>query len=292
MGVRAAALAGQWYPGDRAGCRSFLDAALARRLPSPIPGPLLGGVVPHAGWVSSGEIAALVFRALAAEDPERTVIVLGAVHRYGLDRPAISPDAAWETPLGDLPVDGSLAEEVSRSCPDLVDVDADAHVPGENSIELQAALVRGLMPEARFLPILVPPTAAAVPFGDALGRMLAASGNPAVVVASTDLTHYGYGGWHPAGAGPEAVRWVREENDRRFLDLVVTLSAERIVPEAEENRNACGAGATAAAVSAVRAMGARRGQVLAQTTSEDVRPSGSFDHFVGYGGVVFTRSPS
>jgi len=287
VSVRAAALAGQWYPGDRDGCRAFLERALAAPLPDPVPGPLVGGVVPHAGWVYSGEVAALVFRVLAAENARRTVVLLGAVHRVGLDRPAISGDEAWATPLGELPVDTALGGEIRSRLPDLVNVDSGAHPAGENSIELQAPLIRGLMPEARFLPIMVPPNREAATFGIALGAALAEIGSTAVVVASTDLTHYGYGGWQPAGAGPGALDWVRDENDRRFLELVVDLSAEHIVAEAEANRNACGAGATAAAAGAARSLGARRGHVLAQTTSEEVRPTGSYDHFVGYGGVVF-----
>ena len=54
-------------------------------------GPLLGGVVPHAGWMFSGETAAAVYRALARDDGPGTLVVLGAVHRVGLSRAAVSP---------------------------------------------------------------------------------------------------------------------------------------------------------------------------------------------------------
>ncbi len=248
VGLRSAALAGQWYPGDRAGCEAFLDAVLASPPPPPLEGPLLGGVVPHAGWVFSGAIASTVYRALARDRADRTVVVLGAVHRVPLTRAAIAPDCAWDTPLGEIAVDMDLAAEIAAIGPDLVEREGAAHPAGENSIELQTGLIRGLWPEARIVPILVPPSSRAVPFGTALGRILAAREQPAVVVASTDLTHYGYGGWSPAGSGESAVRWVKEENDRRFLDLVLGLDAEALVPEADARRSACGAGATAAAV--------------------------------------------
>ena len=68
---------------------------------------------------------------------------------------------------------GSLAAEIAALGEDLVETDADAHPAGENSIELQTGLVRGLLPEARIVPIMVPPAAVAVRFGTALGRLLA-----------------------------------------------------------------------------------------------------------------------
>jgi AmmeMemoRadiSam system protein B len=287
--VRPAELAGRWYPGDPAACRAFLDETGPpdTDVPPVLEGSLLGGLAPHAGWMFSGAIAATLYRALSRDRPDRTIVVLGAVHRARLRRAAVADHRAWETPLGELPVDAELAAEIGALDPDLVTTDREAHGAGENSIELQTGLLRGLLPDARFVPVLVPPSAAAVPFGAALGRLLAARDRPAAVVASTDLTHYGYGGWAPAGVGEQAVRWVKDVNDRRFLDLVVGLRADEILAEADAHRNACGAGATAAAVRAVREMGAREGVLLAQTTSHDVDPSGGADRFVGYAAVVF-----
>jgi AmmeMemoRadiSam system protein B len=249
---------------------------------------LLGGVVPHAGWTFSGETAAAVYRTLREAEAPRTLIVLGAVHRRPIRLPAVSTDDAWETPLGPLPVDTDLAGDIVVACPGLVEADAEAHAAGENSIELQTALIRGILPDARFVPIMVAPDEHAVPFGIALGRRLADLDGGVPVVASTDLTHYG-GPWGMTshGTGAEAARWVRDVNDRGFLDLVLRLEAEEIGPEADRHANACGAGAVAAAVAAVREMGAREGVLLHQTTSYDVLPEGGGDRIVGYAGVVF-----
>jgi MEMO1 family protein len=288
MTVRRAALAGSWYPEGRSDCARAVRDLLEGATPSTIEGPLLGGVVPHAGWAFSGETAASVYRTLGEGSSARTLIVLGAVHRRPIPLPAISTDDAWETPLGPLEVDVALAGEIVRGCPGLVETDAAAHADGENSIELQTALLAGILPGARFVPIMVAPDAHAVPFGVALGRVLARLDGRAVVVASTDLTHYGSPwGLTDHGVGEEAARWVRDVNDRKFLDLVLRLEAEEIVPEAERHRNACGAGAVAAAVAAVREMSAREGVLLRQTTSYDVLPASGGDRVVGYAGVVF-----
>jgi AmmeMemoRadiSam system protein B len=286
--MRDAALAGTgWYPGDRADCEREVERLLAEAPRVDVEGPLIGGVVPHAGWSFSGPTAATVFRALSEAGPWDAIVVLGAVHRARREWAAVSTEDAWETPLGPLAIAGALRAEILDLGPELVAADESAHPPGENSIELQTALIRALLPGLPFLPVTVPPGSVAVPFGRALGRALAARDGRVAVVASTDLTHYGYGGWSPAGRGPEAVRWVREVNDRRFLDLVRELRAEAIVPEAHERLNACGAGAVAAAVAAARETGAREGIVLHQTTSAEVRPGLGDDSFVGYAGVVF-----
>jgi AmmeMemoRadiSam system protein B len=285
---RPAALAGTWYPSDESACRDAVASLLRRAPTADVDGPLLGGVVPHAGWDFSGPTAAAVYRALRDDHAIETIVVLGAVHRHRVDAAAVWTGDAWETPLGLLPVNVHLARAVLDAAGPSARADDRAHVAGENSIELQTALLRGILPQARFLPVMVPPSGeTAVRFGRALAVACRDVADDVVVVASTDLTHYGYGGWSPAGTGAKALRWVREENDRRFLDLVTSLDAEAIVPEAATNLNACGAGATAAAVAAVREMGAAEGILLQYTTSHDVLPDYGDDRFVGYAGVVF-----
>jgi len=109
----------------------------------------------------------------------------------------------------------------------------------------------------------------------------------AVVVASSDLTHYGERyGMAPAGTGPAAETWMKA-NDRRIIDLATAMKAEAIVPEAESHHNACGSGAMAAAVACAKALGRKNGVLVEYTTSHDVMPEGEFDMAVGYAGIVF-----
>ena len=141
------------------------------------------------------------------------------------------------------------------------------------------------MPSARVLPIAVPPGRFAVPVGTALARAIEKTGRRAVVVASTDLTHYGanyFGAAH--GPLPDALAWMKE-NDRRFLDHVLKFEVNAIVPEAGAHQNACGAGAVAAATAAAQAMGASKAKLLEYTTSYEVMGG---DSAVGYAAIVFT----
>ena len=149
------------------------------------------------------------------------------------------------------------------------------------------------MPDSKFLPILVPPVETAVEIGDAVAGTVAAYGSNAVFVGSTDLTHYGPGyGMTSHGQGPEGIAWAKEVNDRRMIDLMVNLEADGVVPEASEHGNACGAGAIAATIAAVKHLGATRGVLLAHTSSAEVMRSPGAQDAVGYAGVVFVAPPS
>jgi hypothetical protein len=188
--------------------------------------------------------------------------------------------------MGPVEVDAELAAEVLRAAsPELV-ADAEAH-EGEHSLEVQVPFVRLLFPQARIVPILVPPGKDAVPLGERLGALLADRAD-VVCVGSTDLTHYGprYG-FTSHGTGTGALRWVREENDAAMIARMTRLEAEEVLPEFHERQNACGPGAIAATVAAARARGSREGTLLHYTTSADVKPAWGREDFVGYAAMLF-----
>ncbi len=168
--------------------------------------------------------------------------------------------------------------------------DAYAH-EDEHSIEVQMPFVKHLFPEAKVVPIMVPATRTAHEIGEAVGRTLTAYKYDAVVVGTTDLTHYGprYG-FIPYGVGAKGNTWARDHNDRRFLDMICLMKTRELVPEAANHKNACAAGATAATVAAAIALGATKGVLLKHTTSSEAvagrMPDDQHDS-VGYAAVVF-----
>ncbi len=243
-----------------------------------------GGVAPHAGWFFSGRTAARVFAALAAHAPDTaTIVFLGAVHRCAYESPRVDAADAWDTPLGPVGVDAELIGELRDARIGIVE-EAQAHT-GEHSIEVSMPFVKHFFPGARVVPIACPPFADAATFGETLGTLLGT--RPALVVASTDLTHYGEDyGFAPAGSEPErALRFVRE-NDERMLALVRALRADAILAEARTNQNSCGSGALCAAVAAAKARGARSGVLIEYRTSYDSLPERPAARIVGYGGLV------
>lgn len=275
-------VAAAFYRGDVASQASDFVRGF---VPPAEPARVVAAAVPHAGWVFSGRVAARVFATIQARSAPATLILLGAVHHWGVRRPTLYEGGAWKTPAGPVAVDQERSARLAAALPDLLAVDAEAHAE-EHSLEVQCPLIRVLLPGVAIVPILVPPGSHAAELGAHLAALLAPD-EPIVVVASTDLTHYGSRyGLEPAGEGPEGQHWM-EENDRRMLDLCVAVDADAIVPEARERSNACGAGALAAAAAFARARGVTRGHVLEYTTSHREMPEPVFRMGVGYGGVLW-----
>lgn len=289
MRIREPVVAGQFYAADPERCREELNAMLARAGGSNRQVErLIGGIVPHAGWAFSGAVAAGVFQALAASRSPDVVILFGGVHRHRGREAAMFGDGRWETPLGPVSVESRLADRILGQTNLMID-DPYAH-EGEHSLEVQMPFVAKLFPGVKVVPIMVPPVDTASEVGEAVGRTLTAYDYDAIVVGTTDLTHYGprYG-LSDHGIGRAGNTWAKEANDTRFIELVCAMRAEQVVLEAMEHRNACSSGAVAATLATAQALGATEGRLLQHTTSSDVlaqRVPGECQDSVGYAGIV------
>lgn len=245
--------------------------------------PVGCGIVPHAGWMYSGALAWQVIRWLGTRFSPETVVLLGNDHRGQCRGPTVQADGAWESPLGTARVDAALASSLLNAHPSFRS-DARPH-GGEHSLEVQLPMVQAACPNAAIVPVLVPPGPDVVDCGVAVARVLAEGGSRAVVLGTTDLTHYGPSyRFEPRGQGAAAVRWVTEENDRAMIDLLLALDAEAVTAASATRQNACSPGAVAMTLAVARALGARRGTLVGYTTSHAVSPGTSF---VGYAGVAF-----
>lgn len=290
MMIREPVVAGQFYPAGAKACRGQLAQLLNEAGPAAkLDRPVVGGLVPHAGWMCSGAVAAKVFNALAAGRSPQVIVLLGGVHRYRGKQGAMFGSGRWDTPLGPVEVDGRLAERILGHTNQIVD-DPYAH-EDEHSLEVQMPFLRHLFPDVKVLPIMVPIVKMAAEIGEAVGRTLKSYDYDALIVGTTDLTHYGprYN-FIPQGVGARANVWAKEDNDRRFIDLVCDLRAAELVPEAAGRRNACNSGAAAATITACQALGATAGVLLQHTTSSEVLGGNAPDDqtdSVGYAGIVF-----
>jgi MEMO1 family protein len=283
MATRRADFAGSWYPAGRTDCLKAIEGFRRGARPCPDSGAKrVGGIVPHAGWVFSGQTACNVFECLGgAGDPE-TVVLFGG-HLHPGSGCYIMVDGSWETPLGDLEVDTQLASSLVREFP--FQVEAEGSYRQDNTIELQLPFVRHFFADAGIVPIGVPPARVALDIGERVVELADSLGRRVVVVGSTDLTHYGSNyGFAPRGHGEPAVQWVRDENDRRVIDRMLAMDGAGVISEGLRNQNACCPGAASAAISGAARMGAGHGVELAYAMSCDIRPDSSF---VGYVGVLF-----
>jgi MEMO1 family protein len=275
MTIRRRSLPTGWYPGSAAAVRDRVAAFAAECPPAP-PGAC-AAMAPHAGWEFSGALAAAAIASLHRD--AATVVVVGG-HLGTRDGVYAAFEDAFETPLGAIAADAELRDEIGKRIALVED-----RIP-DNTVEVQLPLVAALLPGTRLVAFRAPPSARATELGAAVAAAAAAIGRRTVLVGSTDLTHYGPNyEFAPAGAGESAARWVREVNDRRFIEAVVALDGAEVVGRAVRERSACSAGAAAAAVAfALATPGGAQARLLHYRTSRDVMPSPSF---VGYAAIVF-----
>ena len=291
MRIREPVVAGRFYPADAETCKSELtELWVQTRATQRSSCAWVGGIVPHAGWVFSGAVTAKVFAALESAKKPKTIVLFGGVHQKIGSDAAMFTDGRWETPLGAVEIDGRLAERILGQTNLVVD-DPYGH-ENEHSIEVQIPFVQLAFPESKIVPIMVPSGPRALEVGEAVGRTIRTYHYEALVIGTTDLTHYGpQYGFTPKGIGAEGTAWAKESNDRRSIDEVSHIHGDKAVDEAARNRNACSGGAVAATIATAKALGARQGTVLEHTSSAEVvarEEGGEALDSVGYVGIVFS----
>ncbi len=286
MKVRKPVFAGSWYPDSASECKREIESFLKqKRFISRLEGEITAGIVPHAGWSFSGELACSVFAALSkgAESKNIDVIVIFGMHMPPGMHPVIMKEGAWGTPLGTIEVAAELGESLTSKHPFQVET-PDRFAP-ENTIELQMPLVKYFFDGAKVLTIGPPAGPEALEIAKTVVKEAERLGLNLIVIGSTDLTHYGANfGFTPAGSGQSAYEWVRDTNDRRIIEKMLAMDPEGVIEEALLNHNACCPGATAAAIAAAKALGAKNAGLLGYASSYERNPGSTF---VGYAGIVY-----
>jgi AmmeMemoRadiSam system protein B len=278
-------VAGSFYPGQADRLDELVGKLLANARPArPAEGPV-GVLVPHAGLVYSGLVAAAGWRALLdGAGPAPTIVILGTNHSARFEGAAVDPAGAWRLPTGDVAVDGDVAAAI-LGLGHPFGASRVAH-RDEHSIEVQLPLVAALRPGARIVPCSVSAGTgdAAIGAGQRLGRLLAnlrQAGHEVLLAISTDMAHY--------PDHDEAVR-VTERLAPAIcaLDPRATAANERASVSPGIRGMACGMCGiqpTVLGLAALHAMGAKSGRVIAAATSADA--GGPRDRTVGYLAVAF-----
>jgi MEMO1 family protein len=264
MHIRPAAVAGSWYPGTAAALAAAVDQHLVR-VDRDVPGDLVALVAPHAGLRYSGPVAAHAYHLLRDRAFDVAVLV-GPSHFVGFDGVAIVSSGGFESPLGVSLIDEACAQTL-REASSVIREQAAAHVR-EHSLEMQLPFLQRLAPAVPIVPLVMgyqtPQTARAL--GDALA--IAVKGRRALLVASTDLSHY-----HDADTARAL--------DSIVIDCVSQLDADRLQHALDvQPEHACGGGPTVAVMRAAQQLGARDAVVLNYADSGDV--SGDKSAVVGY----------
>ena len=272
--MRKPVVAGTFYPAGPDELRRAIEDLFTHPLgPGSLPkGPsgarrVLGGVVPHAGYIYSGPVAAHTYKAIAEDRIPETFVVIGPNHTGLGARISVCP-MGYDSPLGPAELDEELARAIVG---DSAVFDLDAHIY-EHSIEVQIPFIKYLFPRARVVPIVMMDQSlnASRILGRRIREAVAEVGRDAVILASSDFSHY-----VPREA---AYSW-----DGRAIKALEGGDIEEFYRLTSSGRvSACGYGPIIAAYCATGG----RARLLKYATSGEVEP---MPRVVGYASIVFER---
>ena len=274
--VRPSPIAGAWYEGDPQRLARAVDGYLdAANIPA-LAGDVLAVISPHAGHIYSGAVAGYAFAPLRGKSFD-LVAVISPFHQMAVQPLITTAHSAYATPLGNVPVDKESMLTLDAALKaDLGFGLSPMLRDREHSLEIELPfLQRALAGGFRLLPVMVraqePEVARAL--GSALAEVL--KGKNALLVASTDLSHF------------------YDQQTANALDAEMLKRFESFQPEqifeAEHTGKgfACGHAAVASVLWAARELGADKVQMLHHATSGDV--TGDFSQVVGYGAAVVIK---
>ncbi len=279
MSVRRPVVAGYFYEGRKESLIKQIEWAFTHKLgPGYIPRvseernkESIGFVVPHAGYIYSGPIAAHSYARLASEGKPDVFVLLGPNHTGAGEAVSVWSEGAWETPLGYANIDVDLAKEIISNSR-YARLDKLAHYE-EHSIEVQIPFLQYLFKDVSIVPISIMYQVPEISEDLAASIFKASSklGRDAVVIASTDLTHY--------EPHERAV-----EKDKVVLDKIKSLDPVGLFDVVlRKNISMCGVAPVMTLLYYAKLSGSSGAEVLKYGTSGDV--SGDKTLVVGYSAV-------
>jgi len=275
--VREPAVAGTFYPDEPARLVEMIDRYLAGA-EKVIEGEVGGVVVPHAGYVYSGPVAAWSFKQIEGANYPY-VIVLAPSHFEYFEGASVFNGEYYRTPLGDIPVATELAIQLTRQHP-LIRISELGHRVefsdrGEHSLEVELPFLQRVLGDFQLIPIVMGSQNWATCEATAKAIATVFADKKVLVVASSDLSHY-----HPYEAAYQI--------DERLIELFENYDYRQIL-ELNNMRKveACGAGPIATVMFAAQLLGYNKSRVMKYATSGDV-PHGEKYQVVGYmAGVLY-----
>ena len=267
---RQPAVAGTFYPAEPD--ELTRDLRQLFRGPEAVPGPrALALMVPHAGYIYSGGVAAATYSAAVLS---RRIVILGPNHTGAGEPIAVFDEGAWDFPFGEVPIDKPLARALLARYPNARS-DARAHLK-EHSLEVQVPFLMHLLESISLVPVCVGTLRlpSLLDLGRALADAIREAEGEVLIVMSSDMSHY-----IPAAEA--------EKLDRMALERVLAIDPEglhRVV--LEHQISMCGIAPTVAGLEAARCLGAREARLIAYANSGD--RSGDFESVVAYAGVAVT----
>ena len=278
---------GTWYPADPSELRELLAQLFANSEKRTGFYPLPGGaafVVPHAGLVYSGTVAASAYRHLALQPPRR-VVLLGFSHHGSPPGVGLPETEAYRTPLGEIPVDRDAVARLAACRPFRPVPEARLC---DHSVEIQLPLLQHAAPGATVVPLYVShlePAARA----EAARALVDLAGPGTVLVASSDFTHYGKDFRFQPFPNDASVAGRLQDLDKSVADAAGSLNPDLFLAELRASQaTVCGYEPIALLLATLRLLDAREEhfqELLDYQTSGEI--TGDFSHSVSYAALGF-----
>jgi MEMO1 family protein len=271
--IRKSVIAGTWYPGSPKVLRADIEDFFRHAPDVKIDGSIRGLIVPHAGYVYSGRIAAIAYKIIERETFD-AVLVLGPSHRVFFHGVSIYDRGGYETPLGVVPVDMALAHDIMAQS-EIISYIPAAHSQ-EHSIEIQLPFLQAVLGKFRFIPLVMGEQDRDTCENLAESIINAIKGRNILIVGSSDLSHF--------HSYEKAVKL-----DSLVIKRVEKMDGRGLLEDLEKNLcEACGGGPAAVTMMVSERLGADRAKLLKYANSGDV--TGDRSSVVGYASAVFYKS--
>jgi AmmeMemoRadiSam system protein B len=268
--IQKPVVAGQFYPADREKLSSMIKIYLTSASLIDLEGELLGMMVPHAGYIYSGPVAAYAYRQLGTRDYQR-VVVIAPSHYVSYPGVSVLDKESYQTPLGSIPIDREAVRKLIASR-DWITYEPRLYEK-EHSIEVQLPFLQQTLREFQLIPLIM---------GDRspqLSRELASVlldtlGTEGVLyLASSDMSHY-----YPYDRAREMDELTLEKMKSRDIQALFQL-------QVKGETQLCGLGPVLTLMELFQKLGGGRVEVLRYANSGDV--TGDKSRVVGYGAVAF-----
>jgi len=288
--IRKAAVAGQFYDGDKISLEQRIkECFLGERGPKALPEvnqgkkSIKGLVVPHAGYIYSGAIAAHSYHYLSNNGFADTFIILGPNHTGMGSGVSVMTEGSWETPIGTVPINKSLAKQLWKG---IIDKDENAH-RYEHSIEVQLPFLQFSAEGKKFDFVPICMTMQDFQTSQEVGKILADTIKKSkvniVIVASSDFSHAGFNYMSMPPAGVRVDKYA-EKQDKLAIERILKMDSHGLIDTVHKNNiTMCGYGPVAAMLTASKLLGAEQVELLKYGTSYEVQPGSSC---VGYGALA------
>ncbi len=271
--IRKPVVADLFYPGEKRALTSLVDGYLAKATLDPCAKEeIVALVVPHAGYLYSGQIAAEAYRQIQGKHYE-VVVLIGPSHSMGFEGAALYDGDSYETPLGKVKINRTLSEALIRQNKGFRFL-PQAH-EREHSLEVQLPFLQRSLPDLSMVPILMGPASLSTCQAVAQGLIHLLSNKKALLVASSDLSHY-----HPSR--------VARHLDQSALEAIQAMDASSLISRMEAGScELCGCGPVATVLLAAKGLRAEHVTILRRGDSSEA--SGDPSSVVGYMAAAISR---